>query len=495
MAGIFISYRRDDASGHAGRLFDRLAARFGRDRVFMDVTDIAPGEDFAHAIETSVGSAELLLAVIGPQWIGAVNERGARRIDESTDFVHQEIAAGLQHRVRVIPVLVRGARMPREDELPGPLKPLARRQAVELTDARWESDVALFEQALAERVAGPTSTPRDDERGRAFGKRGVVAAIAVALLIGGMGYLWRARSGDGHEPAMPAVPPKGVADTVRPEINPAPGRLKIATSHRALPLPSMPRFKLAGQQFEILGLRTEPAGNQDLLTIRLRMTNNGPYADTFTNVAAVLEMGDESIPAAAPLFELIPGYAAKEGELQFPLAGATQDATLVLRYANREETRIALSIEKGEPFSASATVDAFGRPKRGPLVDAVKSLPLELELPARHAAQFGDATLSLRSLRLDRYNAERASLEVEVQARASPEARGGINFWSDNVRLYVDGVPRAPENLVNEVVAGGTARTAKFEFLLSDAPERLEVALRAGGTESDRWPIAIPGVK
>lgn len=493
MAGIFISYRRDDASGHAGRLFDRLAARFGRDRVFMDVTDIAPGEDFAHAIETSVGSAELLLAVIGPQWIGAVNDRGLRRIDESTDFVHQEIAAGFHHKLRVIPVLVRGARMPREDELPESLKSLARRQAVELTDARWESDVALFEQALAERLAGPGGTPPVDDRPRAFGKRGIVAAIAIALVVGGMAYFWRARPGDGHEPATPAVPPgQGVSDTDRPEIKP--GRLKVATAHRALRLPSVARFKLAGQQFEILGLRTEPAANQDLLTIRLRMTNNGPYADAFTNVAAVLEVGDELIPAAAPIFDLIPGYAAKEGELQFPLAGPTQDATLVLRYAN-QETRIPLSMKEGKSFSASATVDAFGQPKRVPLVDAVKSLPLELDLPARHAAQFGYAALSLRSLRLDRYNAERASLEVEVQAKASPEARGGINFWSDNVRLYVDGVPRAPENLVNEVVAGGTARTATFEFLLADAPERLEVALRAGGTESDRWTIAIPGVK
>jgi hypothetical protein len=492
MAGIFISYRRDDASGHAGRLFDRLAARFGRDRVFMDVTDIAPGEDFAHAIETSVGSAELLLAVIGPQWIGAVDDRGRRRIDESADFVRQEIAAGFQHKLRIIPVLVRGARMPREDELPEPLKALAGRQAVELTDARWESDVALFEQALAERLAGPAPTPRADDRGHASAKRGIVAAIAIALLVAGLAYFWRTRSGDGHEPATPAVPQgQAIDDTARPEINP--GRLKVANANRALPLPSLARFKLAGQQFEILGLRTEPVGN-DLLTIRLRMTNNGPYADAFTNVAAVLELGDESIAAAAPIFDLIPGYAAKEGELQFPLPGPTQDATLVLRYAN-QETRIPLSLKEGKPISASATVDAFGQPKRAPLVDAIGSFPLELELPARHAAQFGNAALSLRSLRLDRYNAERASLAVEVQARASPEARGGINFWSDNVRLYVDGVPRAPENLVNELVAGGTARTATFEFLLSDVPERLEVALRAGETESDRWPIAIPGVK
>ena len=81
MPGNFISYRRDDASGHAGRLFDRLAQRFGPDSVFMDVTDIAPGEDFTRVIEDSVGIADLLLAMIGPQWLSASDRAGARRLE------------------------------------------------------------------------------------------------------------------------------------------------------------------------------------------------------------------------------------------------------------------------------------------------------------------------------------------------------------------------------------------------------------------------------
>jgi hypothetical protein len=106
--------------------------RVSGDRVFMDVTDIAPGEDFTPVIETNIGAAELLVAVIGPQWISATDEKGTRRIDQPSDLVRQELAAALQGKVRVIPVLVRGARMPREDELPDALKALARRQAVEL---------------------------------------------------------------------------------------------------------------------------------------------------------------------------------------------------------------------------------------------------------------------------------------------------------------------------------------------------------------------------
>jgi hypothetical protein len=488
MAGIFISYRRDDASGHAGRLFDRLAARFGHDHVFMDVTDIAPGEDFTHVIETSVGAANVLLAVIGPQWISAAAGKGTRRIDDPSDLVRQEIGAGLQRKLRVIPVLVRGARMPREEELPDVLKPLARRQAVELTDTRWESDLALFEQALADHLPGQLPARRQPQEHPTPSRRPIVAVIAVLLAIAAIAYLWRARSGDEHEPETPAAPPTAELGATRPADTAQPPQAKV---HSALPLPSGARFKLGGQQFEILALRSEAAGNQKRLTMRMRMTNNGPYPDTFTNATATLQAGEESTAPVTPIMELIPGHSAKEGELQFLLPPATERATLVLRYVD-QETRIPLSLGAGKTFTVNEAVDEFGRPRRAQLVDVVRAFPVDLELPATRNAQFGSASFSLRSLRLDRYNAELAVLEVAVQASAAPEARGGINFWSDNVRLYVDAVPRAPENLVNEVVAGGTSRTATFEFLLADAPERLELALRAGDAESDRWPIAIP---
>ena len=167
MPGIFISYRRDDTSGHAGRLFDRLAQRFGPDSVFMDVTDIAPGEDFTRVIEDSVGKAELLLALIGPQWLSASDGAGSHRLDDPADFVRREIAAGLHHATVVVPVLVRGARMPREDQLPEELRPLARRQAVELSDNRWESDLAEFERALDKRFGNTDRNRRGNKESRA----------------------------------------------------------------------------------------------------------------------------------------------------------------------------------------------------------------------------------------------------------------------------------------------------------------------------------------
>jgi TIR domain len=109
---VFISYRRQESSGLAGRLYDRLAARFGDDRVFMDVDTIALGVDFAEVISQVVSSCEVLLAVIGPRWLTVTDEDGRRRLDDPDDLVRLEIAAALKRDIRVIPVLSRGHRFP-----------------------------------------------------------------------------------------------------------------------------------------------------------------------------------------------------------------------------------------------------------------------------------------------------------------------------------------------------------------------------------------------
>ena len=161
MARIFISYRRDDSSGYAGRLYDRLSVDFGDDNVFMDIA-IEPGEDFVDAIEQAVSACDILLAVIGRQWLTMTDGAGRRRLENPDDFVRLEIGAALKRNIRVIPVLVQGAAMPRGEQLPEPLTRLARRQAQELSDGRWRYDVdrlltvlrkVLQSQELADLVA------------------------------------------------------------------------------------------------------------------------------------------------------------------------------------------------------------------------------------------------------------------------------------------------------------------------------------------------------
>src|SRR4029453_9644354 len=125
MAGkIFINYRRDDSIGTAGRLHDRLAQAFGRKNLFMDVDHIPAGVDFVEYLNSQLAACDIFLAVIGPNWLDAKNDAGGRRLHAPGDFVAIEISAALARKIRVVPVLIDGARMPDSRELPEPLKPL-----------------------------------------------------------------------------------------------------------------------------------------------------------------------------------------------------------------------------------------------------------------------------------------------------------------------------------------------------------------------------------
>jgi TIR domain len=153
---IFISYRREETAYPAGWLFDRLATRFGGDQVFKDVDSIQLGDDFVEVITRAVGSCDVLLALIGPRWLTIADEQGRRRLDNPEDFVRLEIEAALTRRVRVVPILVDGARMPRVAELPGSLALLVRRQALELSPARFDFDLGRLLRVLDRTLAeGP----------------------------------------------------------------------------------------------------------------------------------------------------------------------------------------------------------------------------------------------------------------------------------------------------------------------------------------------------
>jgi WD40 repeat protein len=138
---VFISYRRQETSGWARLLQDRLATRFGEEQVFMDVDTIGLGVDFAKVITQAVSTCRVLLAVIGPRWLTATDEEGQRRLDDPDDMIRLEIAAALERDILVIPILVEGAVMPRRQELPDTLAGLVRRNALSLRHDSFRSDV------------------------------------------------------------------------------------------------------------------------------------------------------------------------------------------------------------------------------------------------------------------------------------------------------------------------------------------------------------------
>jgi hypothetical protein len=209
MRAIFISYRREDAEGQAGRLFDDLVLNFGDDSVFMDVAGLEPGRDFRRAIDEQVTSCGVLLAVIGKGWLDAKDESGRRRLDDPMDFVRLETASALKRDIPVIPVLVRGASMPRVEDLPEDLKELAFRNGVELTHTRWDSDVQVLVKALRPYVqtkpepAGsrPPSAPAEPGPTRRGSSLIIMAVLVSVLVLALGGYLWHKSSEANNEKA------------------------------------------------------------------------------------------------------------------------------------------------------------------------------------------------------------------------------------------------------------------------------------------------------
>lgn len=138
---IFICYRRVPGVSHAaGRLYDRLAEQFGDERVFMDVSAIEIGDDFVSVITRELSSCALMFVLINKGWADAGDEVG-RRLHEEGDFVRMEISTALKRDIRVVPVLLDGAPMPRAEELPEDLRALARRNAFKVSGESWRRDV------------------------------------------------------------------------------------------------------------------------------------------------------------------------------------------------------------------------------------------------------------------------------------------------------------------------------------------------------------------
>jgi hypothetical protein len=191
-ANIFISYRRRETAGYAGRLYDGLVEHFGTERVFMDIT-MEPGVDFAATIRAAVGSCGVLVALIGEEWLTVTDAQGNRRIDDPADVHRMELQAALERDVRLIPALVQDAEMPTAPDLPEALRPLVGRQAVELSDQRWDYDVGQLVNVLERVLADAAEEGRPPGRTTPLRRRARRAGARLRRLLvryrGRMGFI------------------------------------------------------------------------------------------------------------------------------------------------------------------------------------------------------------------------------------------------------------------------------------------------------------------
>jgi hypothetical protein len=207
---IFISYRVQDTAGETGRLVDALKQYFLDEQIFLDIENLEPGVDFTEAIEHSLDACDVFLAVIGPEWAGR-RSSGGLRIQEPDDWVRLEVSTALQRGIRVVPVLVDNGAMPPADQLPDDLQPMLRRQAIEISNKRWQYDTNQLIKFLVEKAGipplkkrGPAPPPRPGGNSRktwTYVGVGFGMAFTVLILIG---VLMQQE----NEPVSPYRPPE-----------------------------------------------------------------------------------------------------------------------------------------------------------------------------------------------------------------------------------------------------------------------------------------------
>src|SRR4051794_22846107 len=185
MGIVFINYRRSQTAGEARALYQDMVEALGPGRVFMDVDDIAVGQDFRSVLADKLQGCELMLALIGRDWVDSRDEQGRRRLDNAADFVRIEIATALKRDVPVVPVLLQGAPMPPAEALPEEVRGLAFRNGFELSHTRWESDVRELLRRLGLKRAAPATPPTRRTALWAGAGAAVVAAVAAG------GFAWR----------------------------------------------------------------------------------------------------------------------------------------------------------------------------------------------------------------------------------------------------------------------------------------------------------------
>lgn len=216
---IFITYRREESAWPADRLFGLLEGRFGEGMVFRDVASIQPGDKFAEVINAAVARCDVLLALIGSRWSTATGKDGRQRLADPEDFVRLEIEGALRHDVRVIPVLIDGAQMPRRADLPPSLADLVKLQAFELALSHFDPDAEQLIRALegflapqAPQSSATVRMPPSAEAGRKTARprirvrrwKLVSALLAVAAILAAVFIISRA----------PTAPPHTEAETV-----------------------------------------------------------------------------------------------------------------------------------------------------------------------------------------------------------------------------------------------------------------------------------------
>ena len=459
VASIFISYRRDDASGHAGRMRDALSAQFGRDAIFRDIDTIAPGDDFQRAMSAAIRSCTVFLVIIGRRWLSAEAADGTRRLDNPLDHVRTEIVEALQRGVLVIPVLVQDARMPAPEDLPESMRALATRNAIALDDDSWEADIdrltAAIRRALngVETTAGRVRVPVGLlTRGRLLIAGG--AALIVLILL-----LWRNTEPD---PAR-ADPSASTTQPAPAVVVPEPGT-EPQGPQSPVTLLNGGEAELGDSVFEILDAGLVAGRGGSTVVLQVRLTNHGRYDTTLAASQFRLVVDGRGHAPASPLGELVPAETSKEASLVFPVAAGIDSARLQIAAADeRADIELDFTARRGVRASQDREARRAGKTTTALAID-----------PAIRELKLMDLICELRSATLRRYvNKQTLTLSLRAHNRGRYDAA----FGDSQFRLILNGNGIAPVSFLSIVVPADVSRDGTLVF---DLPlDATHVTLRA----------------
>lgn len=470
MPRVFISYRRADSIAYAGRLYDRLAAAFGADQVFMDIDTLDPGVDFVEVLHRTVETCDVCLVVIGRGWTSAADERGAPRLFDAADFVALEVATALaKPDARVVPVLVGGAHMPASGELPERLQALTRRHAVELPDTGFQHAVGRLIESL-DGVARPDAPRPMPPAGRAreassVRRRWPLLAAAAALAVGGAIWASRPRAPEvGSAPATTATAAPGLWSQIR--------LIAIDTAHLDL--------RPDGAVLAAV-LRDEDASTDRIAIVATASGETVRTMDTPGHVNGIAYGPDGRLVATAG--SAIRLWDAESGALVHEYPGAWRAESVAFAPNGRllavgDAARVVV-------FDLRAHVEAWSAPVERPAVDHVVFSPDSTTLA------YAGADLDLVRFATPLRPGEPASVEGQQQVAVafSPDARWvAIGGLAGDIQLR-----ELPSLRLARQWPAPATEDASVDTLRFAADSRSLLALGFGETRLRTWSVPDGG--
>ena len=461
---IFISYRREDSAGYAGRLHEELAERFSAKEVFRDVDTLRAGQDFDEAIRRRLEQCSTCVVMIGPGWLHAHNASGQRRLGAPGDYVTMEIAAALgKPGVTVVPVLVGGATMPSPDDLPEAVRPLARRHAFTARDETWEADMDRL-AAILPRSSG--TTPSGSSSVSHLPRYAVPAVVLLLLVAGIVGWWAWGGNADRDESRTDAERRDSAASSdAGPGTDPTSSDGAAASSDApayAIDVPaSMGEVAHGDLTYAVVAGSVQRRGAGMRVWLRIRISNEGFGNANFWDDSFRLAAGGQTIAPTSGLNEVLERRSIRQGVIRFDLPTVQRTATLRIIDRDRSgELPLDLSGNGSPPKHDE-------QDPRDALSHAVLTSVVRDEFPLIE----GDG-VTMAVLRISRrafVNTQRITLVVKW----SNTGRYAIATGDLLVRLATPGEVLAPFRMPSEVVEPGSTYVGDIVF---DVPPSLTKA-------------------